>query len=80
VNLYRAVLNETDPQKRLAQIEDAKRVIKQALRSAVKEADSELRRSLSDALQYLKLIRSSNAGLARPQSCSHNGTISGIGK
>ena len=42
---------------RHAQIEEAERVIKQALRRAVKEEDSDLRRSLSDALHYLKLIQ-----------------------
>ena len=57
VKLYQTVLKETDPQKRHAQIEEAERVIKQALRRAVKEEDSDLRRSLSDALHYLKLIQ-----------------------
>jgi len=35
IKLYRAVLKESDPQKRLAQIEEAERVMKQALRIAV---------------------------------------------
>ena len=37
IKLYRAVLKESDPQKRLAQIEEAERVMKQALRIAVRE-------------------------------------------
>jgi len=57
IKLYQTVLNETDPQKQHAQIKEAERVIKHALRSAVKEEDSDLRRSLSDALHYLKLIQ-----------------------
>ena len=32
IKLYRAVLKESDPQKRLAKIEDAEQVMKQALR------------------------------------------------
>jgi len=57
IKLYQTVLKETDPQKQHAQIKEAERVIKHALRSAVKEEDSDLRRSLSDALHYLKLIQ-----------------------
>src|SRR5947208_4835205 len=38
---YRAVLKESDPQKRLAQIEEAERVMKQALRSAAEEGDTD---------------------------------------
>src|SRR5439155_27282892 len=41
IKLYRAVLKESDTQKRLAQIEEAERVMKQALRSAVEEGDSD---------------------------------------
>jgi len=37
IKLYRAVLKESDLQKRLAEIEEAERVIKQTLRSAVEE-------------------------------------------
>ena len=48
IKLHRAVLKESDPQKRLAQIEEAERVMKQALRSAVEEGDSDQRRSISD--------------------------------
>jgi hypothetical protein len=57
IKLYRAVLKESDPQKRLAQIEEAERVMKQALRSAVEEEDSDQRRSISDALHHLDTIR-----------------------
>ena len=55
--LYRAVLKESDLQKRLAEIEEAERVMKQALRSAVEEGDSDQRRSISDALHQLEIIR-----------------------
>ena len=58
IKLYRAVLKESDPQKkRLAQIEEAERVVKQALRSAVEEGDSDQRHSISDALHHLQTIR-----------------------
>ena len=57
IKLYRAVLKESDPQKRLAQIEEAERVMKKALRSAVEEGDSDERRSISDALHQLEIIR-----------------------
>ena len=57
IKLYRAVLKESDPQKRLAQIEEAERVVKQALRSAVEEGDSDQRHSISDALHHLEIIR-----------------------
>ena len=54
IKLYRAVLKESDLQKRLAEIEEAERVMKQALRSAVEEGDSDQRCSISDALHQLK--------------------------
>src|SRR5437870_4735262 len=54
---YRAVLKESDPQKRLAQIEEAERVMKQALRIAVEEGDSDQRHSISEALHHLETIR-----------------------
>src|SRR5205809_6581901 len=57
IKLYRAVLKESDLQKRLAEIEEAERVMKQALRSAVEEGDSDQRRSISDALHQLEIIR-----------------------
>ena len=57
IKLYRAVLKESDPQKRLAQIEEAERVMKQALRSAVEEGDSDQRHSISEALHHLETIR-----------------------
>src|SRR5438094_8734886 len=57
IKLYRAVLKESDPQKRLAQIEEAERVMKQALRSAVEEGDSDQRHSISDALHRLETVR-----------------------
>ena len=58
IKLYRAVLKESDPQKkRLAQIEEAERVVKQALRSAVEEGDSDQRHSISEALHHLETIR-----------------------
>ena len=57
IKRYRAVLKESDPQKRLAQIEEAERVMKQALRIAVEEGDSDQRHSISDALHHLETIR-----------------------
>jgi len=57
IKLYRAVLKESDLQKRLAEIEEAERVMKQALRSAVEEGDSDQRSSISDALHQLEIIR-----------------------
>ena len=57
IKLYRAVLKESDPQKRLAQLEETERVMKQALRRAVEEGDSDQRRSISDALHHLEIIR-----------------------
>jgi hypothetical protein len=52
IKLYQAALKEADPQKRLAKIEQAEPVLKQALRSAVEEGDSDQRCSLSEALHY----------------------------
>ena len=58
IKLYRAVLKESDPQKkRLAQIEEAERVMKQALRIAVEEGDSDQRHRISEALHHLETIR-----------------------
>jgi len=57
IKLYRAVLKESDLQKRLAEIEEAERVMKQALRSAVEEGDSDQRRSYLTPWHQLEIIR-----------------------
>src|SRR5207237_9443276 len=54
IKLYRAVLKEYDPQKRLAQIEEAERVMTKALRSTEEEGDSDQRDTRSEALDHVK--------------------------
>ena len=58
IKLYRAALRETDPEKQVSRIEDAKRAMKQALRMAVVE-DSDQRHAISEALSHLENIRRS---------------------
>jgi hypothetical protein len=57
IRLYRSALRETDPAKQPARIEEAKRVMKQALRLAVEYEDSDQRHAISEALSHLESIR-----------------------
>ncbi|PYX09656.1 MAG: hypothetical protein DMG88_05300 [Acidobacteria bacterium] len=59
IRLYRSALQETDPAKQQARIEEAKRMMKQALRLAVEYEDSDQRRTISEALSHLENIRRS---------------------
>ena len=59
IKLYRAALRETDPEKQVSRIEEAKRAMKQALRMAVEYEDSDQRHAISDALSHLENIRRS---------------------
>ena len=55
---YRAALNEADASKRLTRIEEAERALKQALRQAIENSDSDQRHAISEALHHLNLLRS----------------------
>ena len=59
IKLYRAALRETDPEKQVSRIEEAKRAMKQALRMAVEYEDSDQRHAISDALSHLEHIQRS---------------------
>ena len=59
IKLYRAALHETDPEKQVSRIEEAKRAMKQALRMAVEYEDSDQRHAISDALSHLENIQRS---------------------
>lgn len=59
IKLYRSALRETDPAKQQARIEEAKRVMKEALRLAVEYEDSDQRRTISEALSHLENIQRS---------------------
>jgi hypothetical protein len=57
VRLYRSALRETDLAKQQARMEEAKRVMKQALRLAVEYEDSDQRHAISEALSHLENIQ-----------------------
>ncbi len=57
IRQYRAALNESDPGKRLRRIEEAERVLKQALRLAIEKGDSDQGHRISEALHHLTLLR-----------------------
>jgi len=59
IKLYRAALRETDPEKQVSRIEEAKRAMKQALRMAVEYEDSDQRHAISEALSHLENIQRS---------------------
>jgi hypothetical protein len=57
INLYRAALRETDPEKQPARIEEAKNAMKQALQMAVEYEDSDQRHAISEAVSHLENIQ-----------------------
>jgi len=57
IKLYRAVLKESDPQKRLAQIEEAELSHETGTANCSGEGDSDQRHSISEALHHLETIR-----------------------
>ena len=57
IRQYRAALDESDPGRRLTRIEEAERALKQALRRTVENVDSDQRRTISEALHHLTLVR-----------------------
>jgi hypothetical protein len=57
IKLYRSALRETDPAKQQARIEEAKQVMRQALRLAAEYEDSDQRHAISEALSHLESIR-----------------------
>jgi hypothetical protein len=59
INLYRQALKEPDAQKRLARAEEAEAAMKQVLRVAVEEGDSDQRHAVSEALHHLSILRDS---------------------
>jgi hypothetical protein len=59
MKLYRSALRETDPAKQQARIEEAKRLMKEALRLAVEYEDSDQRHAISEALSHLENIQRS---------------------
>src|SRR5439155_18119728 len=65
IKLYRAALRETDPEKQVSRIEEAKRAMKQALRMAVEYEDSDQRHAISEALSHLEIILCSSVRLCR---------------
>src|SRR5438552_17169968 len=60
INLYRAALRETDPNKLQTRIEEAERAMRQALRSAVEYEDSDQRHTIGEALRYLETVQQSS--------------------
>ncbi len=59
INLYRAALGETDPDKLQARIEEAEQAMRQALRSAVEYEDSDQRHTIGEALRHLETVQQS---------------------
>jgi hypothetical protein len=57
IGQYRAALNEADARKRLTRVEEAERTLKQALRRAIDNGDSEQRHRIAEALHHLTLLR-----------------------
>ena len=57
IRQYRAALDESDPGRRLTRIEEAERALKKALRWAFERGDSDQRRTISEALYHLTLVR-----------------------
>jgi hypothetical protein len=57
INLNRQALKEPHAEKRAAQVEEAKAAMKQVLRMAVKEGDSDQRHAVSEALYHLSILR-----------------------
>jgi len=57
IKLYRAALREPDLGKRAALIEEAEQAMKNALRIAVEEGDSDQRHAISEALHHLGILR-----------------------
>ena len=56
INLYRAALRETDPDKLQPRIEEAERAMRLALRSAVEYEDSDQRHTIGEALRHLETV------------------------
>ncbi len=54
INLYRQALKEPDAEKRVARVEEAESAMKQVLRMAVEEGDSDQRHALSRGAAPLK--------------------------
>src|SRR6266567_6916223 len=53
INLYRAALRETDPDKLQARIEEAEQAMRLALRCAVEYEDSDQRHTIGEALRQI---------------------------
>ena len=60
INLYRAALRETDPDKLQARIEEAEQAMRLALRSAVEYEDSDQRHTIGEALRHLETVQQSS--------------------
>ena len=60
INLYRAALRETDPDKLQARIEEAEHAMRLALRSAVEYEDSDQRHTIGEALRHLETVQQSS--------------------
>ena len=56
-NLYRQALKESDAKKRVARVEEAEAAMKQVLRMALEEGDSDQRHALSEGLHHLSILR-----------------------
>jgi hypothetical protein len=62
IDLYRAALQETDPDKLVRRIEEAERAMKQGLRVAVESGDSDQRHRIAEGLHQLEMIRRGRKG------------------
>src|SRR5947209_18100843 len=62
INLYRAALRETDPDKLQARIEEAEQAMRQALRSAVEYEDSDQRHNIGDAMRDVGTVQQVSKG------------------
>ena len=57
INLYRQALKEPDAEKRVARVEEAEAAMKQVLRMAVGEGDSDQRHAVYEARHHLSILR-----------------------